>query len=44
MSLVQSIVGIKDARLLSNEEIYRRSKKLKIDHKNNFRLDTLYLT
>ena len=44
MSIVQSIVGIKDAQLLSNEEIVKSSKKFKLDQQNNYRLDTLYLS
>lgn len=44
MSIAQSIIGIKDAQLLSNEEIVKSSKKFKLDQQNNYRLDTLYLS
>ena len=41
--MVQTVFGIKDSNQLSNTEIVNSSKKFKVDQKNNYRLDTLYL-
>ena len=44
MSIVQSIIGIKDAKRLTDEQIVKTSKKFKIDQTANYRLDTTFYT
>lgn len=44
MSIVQSVIGIKDARKLTDEEIVKASRKFNIDQNTNYRLDTSYFS
>ncbi len=44
MTIVQSIVGIKDAHKLTDSQIVKTSKSFKVDQNANYRLDTTYLS
>lgn len=44
MTIVQSIIGIKDAHKLSDNQIVKVSKSFNVDQTANYRLDTTYLS
>lgn len=44
MTIAQSIIGIKDANKLTDRQIVKASKSLKVDQTANYRLDTTYLS
>jgi hypothetical protein len=44
MTIVQSIVGIRDTNRLSDSQIEKASGAFKVDQKANYRLDTTYWT
>lgn len=44
MSIVQSVIGIKDARKLTDAQIIKASRKFKIDQNANYRLDPSYFS
>ena len=42
MTIVQSIIGIKEANKLSDNQIVKTSKLFKVDQSENYRLDTTW--
>ncbi|MES2589264.1 MAG: hypothetical protein V4622_09795 [Bacteroidota bacterium] len=42
MSILQSIYGIKDPKIISDTEIIKSSKKFKVDQNTSYKLDTSY--
>ncbi len=44
MTIVQSVVGIKDPNKLTDRQIVKTSRSFKVDQNANYRLDTTYLS